>query len=174
MGDRLTTWLRAFYEIGALLAGVCLVGVAGLVIVQVIGRWSGLTTAGIPELTGYAMANSFFLPLAYAFRQGAHIRIRLFADRLSDPQRNVVELVVLAVGLVIAGALAIAMGRLAWISFMIGDLSQGADATPLWIPQLGLSIGSGLLVVAIGQTLWEQVTRFFGGLPGARVVEAGR
>ena len=103
------------------------------------------------------MANSFFLPLAYAFRHGAHIRITLLLDRLSARWRWAVELVVLTVSLGLASYLAYFMTRMVYVSYTIGDLSQGADATPLWIPQLGMAAGSMLLAVALAQTMIEHL-----------------
>ena len=32
---------------------------------------------------------------------------------------------------------------------MLGDVSQGIDATPLWIPQSGMAIGAVLFAVAM-------------------------
>ncbi len=150
--------LDALYAIGAILGGVCLVCIPGLVIVQVVGRWSGTGIAGIPELSGYAMANSFFLPLAYAFRKGAHIRITLLIDRLPISFRWASEFLVLVVGLGVAGYLAVFMTRLAYVSYLIGDVSQGADSTPLWIPQIGMAAGSILLAMALGQTFVHHLT----------------
>ena len=67
--------LDMIYGIGAVLGGICLIAIVVLVITQVVARWFGIPIAGVPEISGYAMANSFFLPFAYAFRKGAHIRI---------------------------------------------------------------------------------------------------
>ncbi len=38
--------------------------------------------------------------------------------------------------------------RLAWQSRAFNDISTGNDATPLWIPQLSMAIGSLILLVA--------------------------
>jgi len=39
--------------------------------------------------------------------------------------------------------------RLAWQSHEFEDVSQGIDATPLWIPQLSMAIGTVVLVIAL-------------------------
>ena len=145
--------LDGLYVVGAVAGGICLLAIAGLVIVQVIARWLGLPLAGMTELAGYAMAGSFFLPLAYAFRAAAHIRITLLIDRLGGASRWLAELLALAVGLGLAGYLAVFMVRMVHVSYLIGDLSQGADATPLWIPQTGMAAGAVLLAVALADTL---------------------
>ncbi len=149
--------LDGLYAIGAVLGGLCLIGIVGLVVAQVTSRWLAIPLAGAPELAGYAMANSFFLPLAYAFRNAAHIRITLFIDRLSGGWRGTAEFVCLGVGFGLASCLAVFMFRMAQVSYVIGDLSQGADATPLWIPQSGTAAGSILLAVALADTLIEHL-----------------
>jgi TRAP-type C4-dicarboxylate transport system permease small subunit len=39
--------------------------------------------------------------------------------------------------------------RLAWQSHEFEEISQGIDATPLWIPQLSMAIGSVILLIAV-------------------------
>ncbi len=152
--------LDGLYAIGAALGGLCLIGIAGLVVAQVASRWLAIPLAGAPELAGYAMANSFFLPLAYAFRNAAHIRISLLIDRLSGGWRWTAEFICLGVGFGLASCLAVFMFRMARVSYIIGDLSQGADATPLWIPQSGMAAGSILLAVALADTFIEHLLAF--------------
>ena len=149
--------IDGLYAIGATLGALCLLGIVVLVIVQVASRWLAIPVAGATEFAGYAMANSFFLPLAYAFRKSAHIRITLLIDRLSGSWRWTAELICLGVGFGLAGCLAVFMFRLAQVSYEIGDLSQGADATPLWIPQSGVAAGSILLAAALADTLIEHL-----------------
>ena len=152
--------LDGLYAIGAALGGLCLIGIVGLVVAQVASRWLAIPLAGAPELAGYAMANSFFLPFAYAFRNAAHIRISLLIDRLSGGWRWTAEFICLGVGFGLASCLAVFMFRMARVSYIIGDLSQGADATPLWIPQFGMAAGSILLAVALADTFIEHLLAF--------------
>jgi hypothetical protein len=35
-----------------------------------------------------------------------------------------------------------------WVSHLTHDTSQGADATPLWVPQIGMALGCIGLAVA--------------------------
>ena len=39
--------------------------------------------------------------------------------------------------------------RLAWQSHVYNDISQGNDATPLWIPQIAMALGAIVLLVAM-------------------------
>jgi TRAP-type C4-dicarboxylate transport system permease small subunit len=43
--------------------------------------------------------------------------------------------------------------RLVWQSHTFNDISQGNDATPLWIPQLAMAAGAIVLLVAMADDL---------------------
>jgi TRAP-type C4-dicarboxylate transport system permease small subunit len=45
--------------------------------------------------------------------------------------------------------LALYSARLVWQSWAFHDISQGNDATPLWIPQIGMALGAVILLVAM-------------------------
>ncbi|MBL8492131.1 MAG: TRAP transporter small permease, partial [Rhodocyclaceae bacterium] len=65
-------------------------------------------------------------------------------------------------GTALAGALAWFSARLVWQSWSFGDISQGTDATPLWIPQLAMAVGAAVLLVAM-------IDDFLGLLSGRRL-----
>jgi ABC-type spermidine/putrescine transport system permease subunit II len=50
---------------------------------------------------------------------------------------------------VLAGLLAFYAWRLAWQSHQYHDISTSADATPLWIPQILMGVGTTVLLVAL-------------------------
>ena len=49
--------------------------------------------------------------------------------------------------------------RLAWQSHAFNDISQGNDATPLWIPQIAMAVGSVLLAIAMVDDLRRRAAR---------------
>jgi TRAP-type C4-dicarboxylate transport system permease small subunit len=51
-----------------------------------------------------------------------------------------------AIGL--SGLFAYYSVRLAWVSRAINDMSTSNDATPLWIPQLAMAVGTVILYIA--------------------------
>jgi len=48
----------------------------------------------------------------------------------------------------LSGLLAFYACRLAWQSHAFNDISTGNDATPLWLPQLGMAVGTLILCIA--------------------------
>ena len=143
---------RLYLAAGAL-AGLCLVAIAVLVLLSIITRLLGLYVGGLTVYAGYAMATSSFLALAYTFGRGGHIRVALFIDRFSGARRRAAELWCLAVGTCLAGYLAFYSVKMVRVSHMLGDVSEGADATPLWIPQIGMAVGAVLLALALADRL---------------------
>ena len=51
-----------------------------------------------------------------------------------------------AIGL--SGLFAFYSVRLAWVSRAINDMSTSNDATPLWIPQIAMAVGTVILLIA--------------------------
>jgi TRAP-type C4-dicarboxylate transport system permease small subunit len=143
---------RLYLAAGAL-AGVCLLAIGVLVLLSIVTRLAGVYVAGLTDYAGYAMAASSFLALAYTFGTGGHIRVELFLDRLSGRRRRWAELWCLAAGTFLAGYLAWFAVKMVQVSHMLGDVSESADATPLWIPQSAMAIGAVLLAVALADRL---------------------
>ncbi|HEY9548286.1 MAG TPA: TRAP transporter small permease [Kiloniellaceae bacterium] len=143
---------RLYLAAGAL-AGVSLVAIGVLVMLSIVTRLLGIYVAGLTDYAGYAMASASFLALAYTFGQGGHIRVELILQRLSGRGRRLGELWCLAVGTFLAGYLAWYAVKMVQVSHSLGDVSESADATPLWIPQLGMAIGAVLLAVALADRL---------------------
>lgn len=143
---------RLYLAAGAL-AGLGLIAIAVLVLLSIITRLLGLYVPGLTVYAGYAMATSSFLALAYTFGRGGHIRVALFIDRFSGARRRAAELWCLAAGTFLAGYLAWYSVKMVRVSHLLGDVSEGADATPLWIPQLGMAVGTVLLAIALADRL---------------------
>ena len=49
---------------------------------------------------------------------------------------------------ILSGLFAYYSVRLAWVSRAINDMSTSSDATPLWIPQMAMAVGTVILCIA--------------------------
>lgn len=145
--------LDRLYLAAGVLAGLCLVAIGVLVLLSIVTRLMGVFVGGLTVYAGYAMAASSFLALAYTFGQGGHIRVSLFLDKFSGRARRAAELWCLAAGTFLAGYLAWFSVKMVRVSYMLGDVSEGADATPLWIPQVAMAAGAVLLAIALADRL---------------------
>jgi TRAP-type C4-dicarboxylate transport system permease small subunit len=135
------------------LAALFLAAIAVLVLASIVTRLTALQAPGLSEYAGYCMAASSFLALAYAFGHGEHIRVNLILNQLSGGPRRALEIWCLAVGAFLAGYFAFYSIKMVRISRLINDVSPGADATPLWIPQLAMALGTTVFAIALTDRL---------------------
>jgi TRAP-type C4-dicarboxylate transport system permease small subunit len=141
--------LDRLYDAAGYLAAFFLVGTLAMVLVGIAGRLMHFHLPGTDAYAGYCMAAAGFLALAHTLKRGEHIRVTLVVERLGPPNRRRLELWALAVGALLAALFAWFSVRLAWQSYDFNDISTGNDATPLWIPQLAMALGTLILFVAL-------------------------
>lgn len=122
-----------------------------MVVASIVSRAVGVYIPGTDAYAGYFMAASGFLALGPTLRHGGHIRVELFLQQLRSDRRLLWERVCGLIGFAVAGFLAWYSVRLAWQSHLFNDVSQGADATPLWIPQIGMALGCITLAIALAE-----------------------
>lgn len=140
--------LDTLYLAGGILGGLFLLTILGLIVAQMVARWTGQVFPGATNYAGYAMAGASFFSLAYALNKGAHIRVTLVLGALGR-WRRYGEIWCYAVASVTAVFFARYAIKTNFGSAEWNDISQGQDATPLWIPQIVMSIGATLLAVAL-------------------------
>ena len=161
--------LDSLYRLAGGLAAVGMIATLAMVSAGIVTRPLGIYLRGSDDYAGYCMAAAGFLALAYTYKHGEHIRVSLLLERLGPAARRVAEWVALAAATVIAAMLAWYSVRLAWQSYTFDEISQGVDATPLWIPQLTMAAGSLVFLFALVDDL---VARSLGREP-ARLSRAG-
>lgn len=150
-------FLDSVYAVSGGLSAFFLMMIGVTILGQIIGRRFGVAFDAT-EISGFCMAASTFLGLAYTLKSGAHIRVNLLIGRFGPQGRRLVE--IWCCGL---GGLALAFFSFnAWAmtldSFEFKDTSPGLMAVPFWIPQVGMSLGATILAVALFDEL-AQVLR---------------
>ncbi len=140
--------LDALYDGCAWLAAVFMIGVLVMMMLSVLGRLLHFHVPGTDAYAGYAMAAAGFLALAHTLKRNEHIRVTLVLGKLHGGARRGLELWSLSVALLLSGLLLWFAVRLALQSHEFHDVSTGSDATPLWIPQLAMALGTLVLFIA--------------------------
>jgi TRAP-type C4-dicarboxylate transport system permease small subunit len=140
--------LDALYDGAAWLAALFMIGLLVMVLLAIVSRLLHFHVPGTDAYAGYLMAASGFLALAHTLKRGEHIRVTLLLARLRGGARRGMEVWALAAATALAGLFAFYSVRLAWQSRQFHDISTGNDATPLWIPQLGMALGTAILLIA--------------------------
>jgi len=157
--------LDRLYDGAAWLAAALMIGVLLMVLLSVVGRLLNFHVRGTDAYAGYCMAGAGFLALAHTLKKNEHIRVTLLINSLHGGARRALEMWALTAAVFLAGLFAWFSTRLAYQSFSFNDVSTSTDATPLWIPQLSMAIGSVILLIAFIDE-WIQQWR------GQRVLKA--
>ena len=136
--------LDALYDGAAALAALFLV----VVVLSIMSRQLNFHVPGTDAYAGYLMAASGFLALAHTLKRGEHIRVTLILAALTGRWKKGMELWALAFASALTAMFAWYGCRLAWQSRTFHDISTSSDATPLWIPQIGMAVGTVILAIA--------------------------
>ncbi|MDE2613459.1 MAG: TRAP transporter small permease subunit [Burkholderiales bacterium] len=140
--------LDALYNGAAWLAALAMIGLLAMVLLSIVGRQFGFNVPGTDAYAGYLMAGSGFLALAHTLKRGEHIRVTLLVQALAGRAHKALEVWALGMATLLAALSAWYSARLAWQSYRFHDISTGNDATPLWLPQIAMAVGTLVLLVA--------------------------
>tara|TARA_B100000949_G_scaffold33503_1_gene26992 strand:+ start:342 stop:833 length:492 start_codon:yes stop_codon:yes gene_type:complete len=146
---KIDNYLRILYRLSGYIAAVFLILVATFILTGIASRIFGFYIRGLAEYSGYSMAASSFLALAYTFGEKGHIRITLFLEKSKEKIRRLFELWSLFVASFFSGFLSYYFIKMLIISIQFGERSEGADEIYIWIPQLSVAIGSTIFFVCV-------------------------
>ena len=146
--------LDRLYVLGGVIAALFLIAILALILIQMLARWTGEVFPGAPDYAGYCMAAASFFAFAYALNHGAHIRVSIVLNALGK-KRFWGELWCFSIGALLATYFAWYAVKATYWSKLLNDISQGQDATPIWIPQLSMAVGSVVLAICF----WDNVVR---------------
>ena len=140
--------LDRLYHAAGVLAALFLVGTLAMVVAGIASRLFAFNVPGTDAYAGYCMAAAGFLALAHTLKRGEHIRVTLILEHLNPKPQRALELWALGAASLLAALFAYYSVRLSWQSWDFNDISTGNDATPLWIPQLTMALGTVVLCIA--------------------------
>ncbi len=160
-------FLDRLYLVSGGLAAVFTVGVLVAVVMSIATRQLGVHIGGLDAYAGYSMAAAGFLALAHTFKSGEHIRVTLLLSALPSKGRLRLDIFALLAACLIVGNLCWFSGKLVFDSFSYNDISTSDDATPLWIPQIAMAIGTLIFFIAIT----DETIRRCKGIPEAKHAE---
>ena len=140
--------LDTLYDGCAALAALFMLGLLVMVLLSILGRQLHFNIPGVDAYAGYLMAGAGFLALAHTLKRGEHIRVTLLLGKLSGGWLRGFELWALLAASALAWVSAFYSTKLAWQSYIFHDISTSNDATPLWIPQLSMALGTLVMAIA--------------------------
>ena len=144
--DRIVGALAA---LGVALAAVGLIASMFLIAYSVVMRYFlNQPVTWVDELVGYLLVASVMLAAADALRHGEHIAVDILTERLGGRGRRLVTLAGLVAVALAAALLTVEGWDMVAFSRMVGLLSNGKLAVPMWLPQLAVPVGAALLGAA--------------------------
>ena len=146
---KIDNYLRPLYRLSGYIAAVFLILVAVFILTGIASRIFGFYIRGLAEYSGYCMAASSFLALAYTFGEKGHIRITLFLEKSNKNIRRYLELWCLSVATFFSGFLSFYFLKMLMISYNFQERSEGADEILIWIPQISVALGSTVFFICI-------------------------
>lgn len=149
----LRTFLDRLYTAGGIIAALFLIAILGLILIQMVARWTAEIFPGAPDYAGYCMAAASFFAFAHALNRGAHIRVSILLNAVSTKARFFLEVWCFAIGTALAWYFVYYAIKTTYWSWKFHDVSQGQDATPLWIPQSAMVLGAILFAIALTDNL---------------------
>lgn len=149
---------RLFYRMLLVLASLSMVAALLAITLNIATRLvDGWSISGLDGYAGYSIAAAFFLALPSALLHGDHIRVTSVLDHVPQRVRTWLVTWALVVGLLISSYLAWFSCRLVWMSHLYHDVAPTGDATPMWIPQLSMALGTVGFALAFLHALVNQL-----------------
>ena len=146
---KIDIYLRNLYRLSGYIAAIFLILVATFILTGIASRIFGFYIWGLAEYSGYCMAASSFLALAYTFGEKGHIRITLFLEKSNKSIRRFLELWCLSAATVFSGFLSFYFIKMLIISINFQERSEGADEILIWIPQVSVALGSTIFFICV-------------------------
>jgi TRAP-type C4-dicarboxylate transport system permease small subunit len=134
--------VSGFYAFLGVLSCIAMVAAFVSIVLGVIAREFGFNWMGLDAYAGYAIAATLFLALPMTFQRGEHIRVTLLLDKVPAGVAKVLEYWALIAGVILTVYVTYYACHLVWISYITHDISPAIDATPMWIPQIAMALGS--------------------------------
>ena len=172
--------LDNLYQAALYVSALCLIAIALMVGVQLVGRLLDGTLAllGLPrtdfnilslnEICGFLLAGASFLALAGTLKSGAHIRVTMVLGLFSEHIRRFIEIWAFGFAAAASGYMTWQLVNFAWVSLRFHEVSNGVIRVPLAYPQAAMALGALMLTVAL---IDEFVVVLRGGRPTFRKAE---
>jgi len=141
--------LDRIYFASGVIAALFLIAILALIVLQMLARWTGEVFPGAPDYAGYCMAAASFFAFAYALNHGAHIRVSILLNAVGGKMRRVLETWCFGVATALGWYFTYYAIKATYWSWKFNDISQGQDASPLWVPQISMVVGSIIFAIAL-------------------------
>jgi len=156
--------LQKITDVVGVFAGIMLFVPALMVFYEVIMRGVfNAPTEWSMELSIYCVLIAGFLGMPVAYGAGKHIKVDIFTSKLSPKNSCFLEIVASVIGAMFCLVFFIEAVDMTTLSYDLDRRSPDTLRTPLWIPQMSMPIGIGLLFLHFLGTIFVDVQRLTSG-----------
>jgi TRAP-type C4-dicarboxylate transport system permease small subunit len=135
--------------LGVAAAAAALIASLALIVYSVAMRYLvNQPAAWVDELVSYLLVACVMLAAADALLEGEHLAVDLVTERLGPRGKRWTLLAGLAAVAICATILVYDGADMVAFSWMVGLMSNGYMAVPMWVPQLLVPIGAALMLLA--------------------------
>lgn len=157
-------FLNAITKVVGVIAGILLLLPALMVFYEVVmrGLFNAPTEWSI-ELSVYCVLIAGFLGMSVTYAAGKHIQVDIALSYMSARTRCYVEVFTTIVGIIFCAIFAVYSFDMAMLSLEMDNTSPSTLRAPMWIPQMSLPIGIGLLMLQFLRTLMVDIEKIRSG-----------
>lgn len=157
-------FLNAVTKVVGIIAGILILLPALMVFYEVVmrGLFNAPTEWSI-ELSVYCVLIAGFLGMSVTYASGRHIHVDIVLSHLSAQTRCYIELLTTVVGIFFCAVFIMQSFDMALLSYEMDNTSPSTLRTPMWIPQMSLPIGIGLLLLQFVRTLLTDLQKICSG-----------
>lgn len=116
-------------------------------------------TEWVMEISTYCIVIAGFLGMGVAYAGKKHIHVDIFVSRMSLKTRTYVELFTSIIGAFYSYLFMVESWGMTMLSLELNNCAPTTLGTPLWIPQLSMPLGFGVLFLQIIRTILEDVVK---------------
>jgi TRAP-type C4-dicarboxylate transport system permease small subunit len=141
------------YRASGSVAVLLLISIGALTLAQVVARLAGTIVPSADDFATFAMACAIFLGLAYTYRVGGHVRVRLLQQRLPAKVRRWTEAGCLGGAVMLLSFLLWYTVDMILTSYQLNEHTLGLVPLPKWIPMMFMPAGLLVLLLAMADDL---------------------
>jgi len=146
LGQIVSRLIDVLTSFGAWVAVICILVMVIYTGVDVVGRYLvGWTTGVCEEMSAYMLVAITFMAGAYTFVQKGHITVNVVLNKLTPRGQKAMNIINGILGFGTCVAVTWYSSKLVMTSLTSHAGSEFASMTPLWMPQLLVPVGMGIL-----------------------------
>lgn len=159
-----SSFVNIITKIVGIIAGALLFIPAFMVCYEVVARGAfNAPTEWVMEISTYCVVIAGFLGMGVTYSYGAHIKVDIVLSRLSEQTKCYLEVITSIVGIIFVALFFNEALNMALLSLENNNCAPTTLSTPLWIPQMAMPVGMGVLLLQIIKTLVLDLGRIASG-----------